>query len=58
MMDCKGCAERREKVKAHIKAMLDWAKNPAGRPDPSAMKRPTPPQIHARPNRIEDVGKK
>jgi hypothetical protein len=49
MRECKGCAERREKLKAHMQALLEWAKNPRGAPDPSSLKRPTPPQIHTRP---------
>lgn len=50
MIDCKGCAERREKIIAHMKAMAEWIKNPAGpSPFPSSIKPPSAPQIHARP---------
>jgi hypothetical protein len=50
MFDCNGCAERREKLKAQFAALIQWAKNPAGAPNPSPIKTPPAPQIHARPN--------
>lgn len=50
MFECEGCAERREKIKAHLKAISDWLKNPAGSPPPSSIKPPPAPQIIARSN--------
>lgn len=51
MDDCPGCAERREKIKAHMKAIAEWIKNPTGAPRPLAGKIPPPtPQIIVRSN--------
>lgn len=50
LIDCPGCAERREKIKAHMKAIAEWIKNPTGSPSPLAGKPPSVPQIHARSN--------
>jgi hypothetical protein len=51
--ECVGCAERREKIKAHMKAMIEWVKNPSGMPNPTSLKVPPPPQIHRRPNKAK-----
>ena len=45
---CTGCAERREKIKAHMKAIAEWFKDPAGSPSPLSIKSPPAPQIHGR----------
>jgi hypothetical protein len=49
LIDCEGCAERREKIKAHMKAITEWIKNPAGSPNPLplplSIKLPPTPQI-------------
>jgi hypothetical protein len=50
LIDCEGCAERREKIMAQMKAIAEWIKNPAGSPNPLSSKLPSAPQIHARPN--------
>jgi hypothetical protein len=47
--DCPGCAERREKIKAHMKAVSEWFKNPGATSNPSLLNTPPAPQIHARP---------
>lgn len=46
---CKDCAERREKIKAHMKAIAEWIKNPSGSAIPliGNMQPPTP-QIRGR----------
>ena len=50
LIDCEGCAERREKIKAHMRAIAEWIKNPAGSPSPLSIKSPPAPQIHVRQN--------
>lgn len=49
-IDCEGCAERREKIKAHMKAIAEWIKNPTGSPSPLSSRLPPMPQISVRPN--------
>jgi hypothetical protein len=49
ILDCPGCAERREQIKERMKALTEWFKNPGGTPNPSLLTPPPAPQIHARP---------
>jgi hypothetical protein len=51
LVDCPGCAERREKIKAHMKAIAEWVKNPSGSPSPLATKPPPAPQVITRSNK-------
>lgn len=51
LIDCPGCAERREKIKAQMKAMIEWAMNPDKTPNPTSIKLPPSPQIIARSNK-------
>lgn len=39
--DCEGCAERREKIKATMQAIADWARDPAHNPNPLRRSLPT-----------------
>jgi hypothetical protein len=49
-MACKGCAERREKIAAKGRALIEWFKNPNGRPPLIATPRRTPmPPLVPRP---------
>jgi len=48
ILDCPGCAERREAIKAKMAALIEWAKNPMGTPNPTPLKLPPTPQIHGR----------
>jgi len=57
MIDCEGCAERREKLKAHLKAIAEWIKNPSGSPSPLSIKLPPAPQIYGR-SKDTDVSKR
>jgi hypothetical protein len=50
MAECEGCAERREKIKAHLKAIAEWLKNPGTAPNPLSSKMPLPPQVRGREN--------
>ena len=50
MVVCRGCAERREKIKEHLQAVVEWIKNPTASSKPLSLNPPPTPQVHGRPN--------
>ena len=53
-MACQGCAERREKIKATMMRIAEWARSPQTKPSPLSPLRPTVQTTPPRPRPVKD----
>ena len=53
-MTCKGCAERREKIKATMMRIAEWARSPQTKSSPLRHSLPTVQTTPPRPRPVKD----